>query len=61
MIGKIYKKIDDKIGYIIDENGNLYLFSTFDILDDTKIVEGTSVEFKVKMDVVLRATYISKV
>lgn len=61
MVGKIYKKIDDFTGYIIDEEGNLYLFTTFDILDDTKIIEGTTVEFKVLKDKVLRATYVSKV
>ena len=60
MVGKIYKKINNRYGYIIDSDGNLYLFSTLDILDDTKIEEGISVEFKPKKDLILRATYISK-
>ena len=55
------KKIDNKTGYIIDENGNLYFLRVSDILDDTKIIEGNSVEFKVKKDIVLRANYISKI
>lgn len=58
-MGKIYKMIDKNHGYIIDINGNLYLFSSFDIIDDTKIKEGLPVLFKVKEDLVLRATYIS--
>lgn len=61
MIGKIYEKIDDNFGYIIDENGNLYLFNTNDILDDTKIIVGTEVYFKPIEDRILMASYISKV
>ena len=61
MIGKIYKKIDNDFGYIIDDEGNLYLFSVNDILDDTKIVVGIEVYFKPEKDKILMATYISKV
>lgn len=61
MIGKIYKKIDNNFGYIIDEEGNLYLFNTNDILDDTEIIVGTEVYFKPEKDKILMATYISKV
>lgn len=61
MVGRIYKKINKKYGYIIDSEGNLYFFSSSDILDDTKIEEGVNVYFKAKKDLVLRATYISKV
>lgn len=58
MVGKIYKKIDEQNGYIIDENGNLYLFNSFDFLDDTKIIKGIKVKFNVKKDLILRATCI---
>lgn len=60
MLGKIYKRVNKKYGYVIDADGKLYLFSTKDILDDTEIIVGTSVYFKPKQDIVLRATYISK-
>ena len=60
MIGKIHKKIDNDFGYIIDVEGKLYLFSTNDILDDTKLVIGTFVYFKPEEDKILKATYISK-
>ena len=61
MIGKIYKKIDNDFGYIIDEEGNQYLFSVNDILDDTEIIVGTEVYFKPEKDEILKATYISKI
>ena len=61
MVGKIYKKINDNYGYIIDDDGILYMFSILDILDDTIIEEGKLVEFKIKKDLVLRATYISSI
>jgi len=61
MIGKIYEKIDNSFGYIIDEKGNLYLFSFNDILDDTKIEVGTKVYFKPINDKILRASFISKI
>lgn len=60
LIGKIFDKIDENYGYIIGEDGNKYLFSTFDILDDLKIVIGTNVVFKPTTDIILRATYVSK-
>lgn len=61
MIGKIYKKIDNDFGYIIDEEGNQYLFSINDILDDTEIIVGTKVLFKPEKDKIFKATYISKI
>lgn len=61
MIGKIYKKIDNDFGYIIDEEGNQYLFSVNDILDDTEIIVGTEVYFKPEKDKIFKATYISKI
>jgi hypothetical protein len=61
MVGKIYKKLSNKHGYIIDESGNIYLFSNLDILDDTEIIEGTLVKFKPKKNLILKATYITKV
>jgi len=61
MIGKIYQKIDNNFGYIIDSEGNLYLFNINDILDDTELIVGTEVYFKPIEDKILMAGYISKV
>lgn len=61
MIGKINKKIDNDFGYITDEEGNQYLFSVNDILDDTEIIVGTEVYFKPEEDKIFKATYISKI
>ena len=58
MVGKIYKKISNKYGYIIDSDGKKYFFSRKDILDDTKIEEGINVKFCIKQDLVLRAVSI---
>jgi len=60
MIGKIIKNIDDSYGYIVDEQGENYLFSKLDILDDTEIIEGTIVKFDIEKDIILRAINISK-
>lgn len=59
-VGKIYNVVNEYSAYIIDSEGNLYLFFKADILDDTKIEVGTTVYFKPEFDKVKRATYISK-
>lgn len=61
MLGEIDIVIDSTHGYIKDKQGNIYLFSNMDILDDTEVKIGVKVEFKPIMDKVLRATYISKI
>ena len=58
MKGKISEKINNNFGYIMGENEKLYLFSTNDILDDTKITIGEKVSFKPLFDKILKATYI---
>lgn len=52
--------IDSDHGFIIDGEGNLYLFTRFDVIDDIEISKGMLVEFKPLKDKILRATYISK-
>ena len=59
-MGKIEKKIDNNSGIILGEDGKSYIFTIFDILDNTKIIKETIVEFKPLEDKFFRATYVSK-
>lgn len=59
-LGKIYDIINENSGYIISDDGIIYLFFKSDILDDTKIEVGEVVLFKPVFDTFWRATYISK-
>ncbi len=60
LIGKIYQKINNSSGYILGEDGNLYLYFCYDFLEEIENEIGQMVFFKKENGKILRATYISK-
>ncbi len=61
MIGTIQKRINNSSGYILGEDGKLYLYFLYDFLDNEDYPLGTKVLFKNEEEnKILRATYISK-
>lgn len=60
LMGKIYQKINDTSGYIIGEDEQLYLYFSYDFLEEFEDSIGQIVLFRPEQGKILRATYISK-
>lgn len=60
LIGKIYQKINSSSGYILGSDGKLYLYFSYDFLEEFEDKIGETVVFKPEFSNILRATYISK-
>ena len=60
LIGKIYQKINSSSGYILGSDDKLYLYFSYDFLEDFDDKIGEAVLFKPIDSKILRATYISK-
>ena len=60
LVGKIYQKINSSSGYILGSDDKLYLYYSYDFLEDFDDKIGEVVLFKPVDSKILRATYISK-
>lgn len=60
LVGKIYQKINSSSGYILGSDDKLYLYFSYDFLEDFDDKIGEVVLFKPVDSKILRATYISK-
>ncbi len=60
LMGKIYQKINDSSGYIMGEDEQLYLYFSYDFLEEFEASIGQIVLFRPEQGKILRATYISK-
>ncbi len=60
LVGKIYQKINSSSGYILGSDDKLYLYFSYDFLEDFDDKIGEVVLFKSVDSKILRATYISK-
>ena len=60
LVGKIYQKINSSSGYILGSDDKLYLYFSYDFLEDFDDKIGEAVLFKPIDSKILRATYISK-
>ena len=60
LVGKIYQKINSSSGYILGSDDKLYLYFSYDFLEDFDDKVGEVVLFKPVDSKILRANYISK-